>query len=130
MDIEESKERLRTLLIERNDLNHKLPNGKWEDYLFSLISILDSDLSPIKKTVRAQKVMRYIHDNELRESNQAWVDSETAWQKQSFNKEKEIGIYQDFIDDLIIYANPTGGDLAPELMIKIKEMLTRVRELK
>jgi len=58
-------EKLRELLTSKNDLNHELPDGKWEDYLCSLATVSTLDLSPLKKVVRMQKILRYIYDNEI-----------------------------------------------------------------
>ena len=56
---------LRKFLTEKNDLDHILPDGRWEDYLVAISRIINSDLNTIIKTVRAQKVFRYIYDNEV-----------------------------------------------------------------
>ena len=56
---------IRKLLTEKNSLEHRLPDGDWENYLYSLVKTMETDLPPIKKTVRLQKIMRYIYDNEV-----------------------------------------------------------------
>jgi hypothetical protein len=61
------KEELVKFLTEPNKLDHGLPSEVWESYLLAIIKINnDENISSLKKTVRLQKAMRYIYDNEVK----------------------------------------------------------------
>lgn len=57
-------EELIEMLSNKNDLNHRLPDGDWHSYLLAMVNIMRSDIGPMKQTVRLQKVMRYIYEHE------------------------------------------------------------------
>ena len=60
-----TNKKLINFLSERNELEHRLPQGNWENYAVAISRVLgDRELSAIIKTIRLQKIIRYIYDNE------------------------------------------------------------------
>jgi len=61
-----SKKDLIEFLSNENKLEYRMPAGDWVNYSISTVRVLNSDLTAVEKTIRLQKIFRYIYDNEVR----------------------------------------------------------------